>query len=179
MRRGQLDFFLLDKKSLNSAFGGSRLTSNPKTARPISSKHLMHIILKSEEAHGKLSFLRKERELLKVARGLGAKLNVRINDIVVMSNHIHLLLLVKSRRGFASFLRAYSGIIARKILGAEKARPAALRKLFKGRPFSRIVAAGRKSWRLISRYFELNRLEKLGFSKALSRELSLAAKLPP
>jgi len=169
-RKQQLDFFL--HKNLNPSFGGSQLKSHPKGARPVSTKHLMHIVLKSENAHGKLSFLRKERELLTLARGLGTNLNVRIKDIVVMSNHLHLLLQVRSRRALQNYLRAFAGMLARRILGAQRFRPAALRSFFSGRPFSRIVAAGRRSWIAIREYFELNRLEKLGFSKTEGRRLT-------
>ena len=90
-----------------------------------------------------------------------------------MRNHIHLAIRVKSRRRFQNYLRALGGVIARKVLGAEKNSRAKLRNFFKGRPFSRIVASGRKSFRDLANYFELNRWERRGFSKERSRDLGL------
>ena len=173
-RKTQLDFFFKNKKSLQPFFGGSHLKSNPKVSRPISTKELMHVVLKSEHAKGPYSFLKIERVIISLIQNLGVKLNVKIKDVVVMSNHIHLLVRPRHRRGLQNFLRGLTGIIARKVLGAEKAKPSSIMNFFKGRPFSRIVASGLRSWHTITKYFELNRFEKLGFSKDLSRAWKLA-----
>lgn len=108
----------------------------------------MHVVLKSEMAKGTYSFLRVERALLQLIRNLGAKLGVQVKDAVVMGNHIHLLLRVHQRRAFKAYMRSLPGLIARKVLRAEKGRASALRNFFTGRPFSRIVAQGYKSLRL-------------------------------
>ncbi len=169
----QTDFFLSKGKKLSPHFGGSDLTSNPKIARPISTKDLMHVVLKSEKARGHYCFLKKEGALITLARQLGIKLNIKVSDIVVMSNHIHLCLKAGSRRAFQSYLRALSGLVVRKVLGAERSKASAIRDFFVGRPFSRIVAQGCRSFRGLMNYFELNRLEKEGFTKNQSRALGL------
>ena len=133
----------------------------------------MHVVLKSDLATGAHSFLRIERQIVSLIQKLGLNLNVQVCDVVVMGNHIHLSLRVKSRRAFQNYLRALSGLIARKVLGAEKNCRAKLRNFFRGRPFSRIVASGRKAFTDLRNYFELNRLERRGFSKAQSREWGL------
>jgi REP element-mobilizing transposase RayT len=168
MRKKQLDFFNLTIPK--SAFGGSHLKSHPKCARPISCKDLMHVVLKSEKAKGALSFARIEREIQQLARKLGLKLGVKINDIVVMSNHIHLSIRVMSRRAFKAFLRSLSALIIRKLC---KGMVTGKNFFFNGRPFSRIIASGRRSYATINRYFDLNRLEKIGFSKTESLSLGL------
>ena len=145
------------------------MKSHPKTARPISTKDLMHVVLKSTQAQGPHSFLRFERSLFNLMQKLARNLNVTLVDVVIMSNHIHLSIKIKSRRAFLNFLRASGGLIARKVLGAEKYRPSSMKKFFDARPFSRIVTSGKKSWTALSQYFELNRLEKFGFSKSESR----------
>lgn len=129
----------------------------------------MHVVLKSEKATGTYSFLRQERGLISLIRNLGAKLGVQVKDAVVMGNHIHLSLRVHQRRAFKNYMRSLPGLIARKILKAEKGRASKLRHFFTGRPYSRIVAQGYKSFQALREYFELNRLEKLGFSKEESR----------
>jgi len=188
MRRKQLDLFLQNKKVLKAYFGGSGLKSHPKVARPISTKDLMHVVLKSKQAKGPSSFLRIEREIISLAQRLGVRLNVKLSDIVVMSNHIHIALRVRQRRAFNGCLRALSGLVVRKLLKNEGSVPSergslinspsmwdgTINSFFSGRPSSRIVASGRKSWIAIARYFELNRLEKLGFSKSESRYFGLS-----
>lgn len=171
MRAEQTDFFsnpvlkLSKRHAHTSSFGGSSLKSHPKTARPFSTKHLMHVVLKSERAKGPRSFLRIERELIALAKTLGIALNVQIKDIVVMTNHVHLSIKVSHRRAFHAYLRALGGLIVRKLLKTEKGNPTSVKNFFTGRPFSRIVAAGRKSFAALARYFALNRLEKRGFRK--------------
>ncbi len=169
MRHKQLDLFLQNKKNPDPFFGGSNLKSNPKVARPISTKDFMHVVLKSDHAKGPLSFLRIERVLISLVQNLGDKLNVKVKDVVVMTNHIHLAIKVRHRRHFKAYLRALTGLIVRKLLKTERSKPAGFEKFFKGRPFSRIVNSGRKSFGNLMRYFELNRLEKCGYSKAESR----------
>ena len=142
-RKTQASFCFKKTRNLKSSFGGSELNSNPKTARPISTKDLMHVVLKSDQAKADYRFLRFERELLALIRSVAIKLNVEVYDVVVMSNHIHLALRARSRRGFQSYLRALVGLIARKILGAQKNNPSVLKRFFTGRPFSRIVATCR------------------------------------
>ncbi len=176
MRLKQLDLFLQNKQKLDPFFGGSNLKSHPKVARPISTKDFMHVVLKSDQAKGPLSFLRIERVLIALVQNLGAKLDVKVKDVVVMTNHIHLAIKVRHRRHFKAYLRALSGLIVRKLLKTERSKPASLDKFFKGRPFSGIVNSGRKSFLILSRYFELNRLEKCGYSKAESRKYNWNSK---
>jgi REP element-mobilizing transposase RayT len=171
MKLKQLDFF--HSAIPKSAFGGSHLKSHPKSARPISCKDPMHVVLKSDKALGSLSFLKIEREILNMARKLGIKLGVKVYDIVVMSNHIHISFRVRTRRAFKAFLRALPALICRRLLRHLKSNR---RAFFSGRPFSRIIASGRRSYATIKRYFDLNRLEKVGFSKSESLILGLSTK---
>ena len=138
----------------------------------------MHVVLKSEQARAQYRFSRFERELISLIRKLAVKCNIEVQDVVVMSSYIHLSLRARSRRGFQNDLRALSGLIARKVLDAQKSCPSIIEKFFKGRPFSRIVAAGKKSFLALTNYFELNRLEKQGFTKAQSRTWRLAEAEP-
>lgn len=162
---------LFANQNIKLSFGGSSRKGNPKIARPFSTKHFMHVVLKSEKAYGEYSLLHFERNIIKLSKSLGRRLGVEIKDIVVMGNHIHLLVKCLKRSALANFLRAFSGILVRKIIGAEKGMAlqdgARLKigEFFTCRPFSRVVAAGKKSFVTLKRYFDLNRLEKLGWSK--------------
>ena len=68
----------------------------------------MHVVLKSEQAKAQYRFLRFERELVVLLRRLAVNFNIQVEDAVVMSNHIHLALRVRSRRAFQNYLRALS-----------------------------------------------------------------------
>lgn len=162
---------LFSKKVIETNFGGSQKKGNPKTARPVSTKQLMHVVLKSDKAVGSTSFLRFERNILVLAKNLSLNAGVQIKDMVVMGNHIHIALKCNRRGALTVFLRALCGIIARKVLSAEKGTPSSIQGFFSGRPFSRIVAIGRKSYLTIRDYFQLNRLEKLGWSQEAGRNL--------
>ncbi len=73
--------------------------SNPKAARPVSCKHANHVVLKSYKSLGSRSFIKHERWILNKSRSLATRLGVELKDIVVHSNHIHLLLRVSRKRG--------------------------------------------------------------------------------
>ena len=172
-REKQQSFSFGARFKLNDRFGGADLKSNPKKARPISTKESMHVVLKSYKAVGPYSLLRREQKIFNLIEKLGKKLNVRVVNKALLGNHVHLLLKVSTRTALQNYLRALAGLIARIILGAERSKPSKIRDFFTGRPFSRIVAAGRRSWNNIRRYFELNRLERAGFAKAESRAWNL------
>ncbi len=191
MKNTQQILFYRKMKTKNSfAFGGAGLNSNPKVARPISCKEYMHVVLKSNHARNEKSFLRHEKWILTMASKLGKKLGVKILDIVVMSNHIHLLVKVHRRRAFAAYFKALCGLIVRRICKIKRGLPRAAGQaqfcnsslaeketiaegsFFAGRPFSRIVSMGRRSFRNIKNYFELNRLERLGHAKADARKMT-------
>jgi len=66
-------------------------------------------------AKGKYSLIYQEKWLVSLAHSLGAKLGVKVKDIVVMSNHVHLIIKIISRRAFHSLIKAFTSLIVRKI----------------------------------------------------------------
>ncbi|MEO5666752.1 MAG: hypothetical protein ABIR96_01700, partial [Bdellovibrionota bacterium] len=76
-------------------------------------------------------------------------------------NHLHLLVRFTQRRGLQNFLRGSCGLIARKMLGAERGR-AHEHPFWSQRPFTRIVSWG-KDFNSVLAYVKLNTLEALGF----------------
>jgi len=163
-------------------FGGAGLTSNPKTKRPLSTKEDIHLVLKSHVARGRYSLIYQEKLIIALAHSLGAKIGVKVKDIVVMSNHVHLKIKILSRRAFHSFIKAFTSLIVRRIFkikrNASSSELAKIRKFqsgfFSGRPFTRIIARGKRCFRVIQNYFELNALEKKGINKAQGRALLAA-----
>lgn len=116
--------FLNEQFKVKKEFGGSLLKkSHAKTSRPISTKQAMHLTLRSTKAKGERSFLatRTRSKLIEEKIRINAKkFGVQIYRYANVGNHLHLLVRPTYRRGFISFLRAISGVIARIALGVER-----------------------------------------------------------
>jgi hypothetical protein len=117
----------------------------------------------------------------------GRRHGVKVYRVANAGNHLHLLVRFTKRRGLQNFLRGSCGLIARKVLGAERGRASGKtttsdapqtinRSLKQGqrfwsqRPFTRIVSWG-KDFNSVLAYVKLNSLEALGF---LSRKFTKA-----
>jgi hypothetical protein len=104
-------------------FGGSLLkNSHAKTARPLSSKRLIHVVLHSYYAKGPYSLLKSSRQIEGLLRNQGKKFGVKIYRVFNGGHQLHILMRSNKRRGLINFLRATTGLIARKVLGAERGR---------------------------------------------------------
>jgi hypothetical protein len=109
------------KKQLS--FGGSLLKlSHAKTARPLSSKQALHVVLRSDFAQGSRSLLRHERVIRNMLLKQGRRHGVKVYRVANAGNHLHLLVRFTKRRGLQNFLRGSTGLIARKVLGAERGK---------------------------------------------------------
>ena len=171
------------KKQLS--FGGSLLKhSHAKVARPLSSKQALHIVLRSDFAQGERSLLKHERVIRNMLLKQGRRHGVKVYRVANAGNHLHLLVRFTKRRGLQNFLRGSCGLIARKVLGAErgqakKSKSSSPRntnliptspRFWSQRPFTRIVSWGRDFDSVLA-YVKLNSLEALGF---LSRKFTKA-----
>ena len=152
------------------AFGGSNLKSNPKTARPIALKSTMHLIMRSSFATGSRSFLNRADGIAAVIELQARRFGIRVYDLANAGNHLHLVIKVPSRRAFRGFLRAVTGLIARKVLGAERGSAWKGTKFWDARPFTRIVAWGR-DYTQLRNYLFLNRVEAIGFDRLSAKVL--------
>ena len=160
-RAKQLGFEILEGKNVKY-FGGAHLKNgNPKEKRPISTKRTMHVVLRSSMAKGSLSFFKIDKRIRGVISHQGKKHGVKVYRQANGGNHLHLIVLPRSRIAFKGFIRAISGIIARFALGAERGRAMNL-KFWDKRPFTRIVEWGRE-FRTVTDYLLQNTLEALGF----------------
>lgn len=152
----------------NDQFDGSLLKKKRnRTARPISTKSSMHLILKSSLAKGRLSFragdnrARIDAILRKVAQRYGVTLIKTSNNF----NHLHLHVRVGSRELYKRFIKSVTGLIAMAVTGACKANPLARilgkKTFWDARPYSRIVR-GWRGFKTASDYVMLNQLEAEG-----------------
>lgn len=172
---------LLDEEfKITKEFGGSLLKkSHAKKARPISTKHSIHLTLRSSKARGEKSFLanRKRSTLIESkVKFIADKFGVQIYRYANVGNHIHLLVRVRYRRGFISFLRSISGVIARIALGAEKGK-AQLQEgatFWDQRPWTRVLT-WRKDFENVKKYVEQNFNEAMGFVPYRLRQFNSTA----
>jgi hypothetical protein len=156
------------KFKIQDQFGGDLLKKRcNRTARPISTKESMHLILKSSLAKGAMSFRSGSHSsqidgiILKAARKNGVKLIKTSNNF----NHLHLHIRVGSRELYKRFVRSICGSIAMLVTGAKKAKPAdkivGKRRFWDARPYSRIVR-GWRGFKTANDYVTLNQLEAEG-----------------
>lgn len=166
-RETQLLFEKLKARS-DTAFGGSLLkNSHAKGPRPISTKQTMHVVLRVSEKLSKFSFVRnKTSQLLYKVLERQSKLHgVKLYKVAQAHNHIHLILLPRSRRAYLTFIRSVCGLIPRYLLPNSKVegRGEASRVGFWAqRPWSRLISWGQDYLR-VKEYLELNLLEAFGF----------------
>ncbi|RYZ72303.1 MAG: hypothetical protein EOP05_11155 [Proteobacteria bacterium] len=157
----------LDRFRNELRFGGS-LTRKliGRTARPISSKEPMHLVLKSTKATGRFSFGHKSnvRKVNDLVRYQCKKYGVKLIEYSNNFNHLHLLLKFPSRAIYLRFIRSLTGALALLVSGASKLK--SLKSIFGGkgfwdfRPFTRVVKSF-KGYRVARDYVVLNQLEAM------------------
>ncbi len=136
--------------------GGSLATGKRKVARPLALKRPMHLVLKSRHS----TLLKHGAMVRRLLQNMSDLQPVTVYEFSVNSNHVHLLLRAKTRKGFQGFLRVFCGQVAQKISGARKGQK--LRESFWHVPvFSRIIAWG-KAFVSARRYVVQNQLEATG-----------------
>jgi REP element-mobilizing transposase RayT len=121
--------------------------SHAKTARPLRRHRPIHLVMKSRMAIGSRSMLSpKHAEAIRHLLDRQArKFSIKVFHYANGGHHIHMILKISTRVKFANFLRAITGLIARRILGAEKHRQKLTRHLrfWVSRPFTRVASWGR------------------------------------
>lgn len=88
---------------------------------------------------------------------------VRIYRFSNVGNHLHLLVLPGSRKGFQNFLRSITGSIALLVTGTRKGNELE-RRFWDLLAFTRVLSWGRE-FRIVSIYFVKNLLESLGIPR--------------
>jgi hypothetical protein len=147
------------------SFGGSLIKGNAREARPISVKRPMHLVMRSTRAKGEHSLLARRMRIERAIRKVGKLTGVKVYRYANSGNHLHLVILPRSRPAYHAFIRAISGIVARIALGVERGRPGAhdTRGFWDALPFTKIIEWGRQfanaHW-----YVLQNKLEAEGFT---------------
>jgi hypothetical protein len=139
--------------------GGLQTKRVRKNERPLSTKKSIHLVLKSKEAKGTLSFLhfKNKNVVEKIIREKARKFGIKIQDFANVGNHLHLKIKISSRENFQKFLKAITTLIARKVTGAKKGKPFG-RPFWEGLAFTRIITSSLQELNLKG-YIQANRLE--------------------
>lgn len=118
-----------------------------KSARPLSRNHAIHLILKS--CRHDLS--KNQRSIQDQWSYLGKKLGIRTYRLVVVSDHIHAVVMIQSRECYRKFIRGFTGWSSRRF-----------QIKWKSSPLTRIVEWGR-AFKTLLKYITLNEWEAWGY----------------
>ncbi len=163
----QLKFDIGDNP--NKEHGGSLLVGKRRKRRPLSTKHPIHLILKSDFAYGARMLTRHRNVIEKVLSKAVKLYRIRIFKKSIAWNHIHLVILGKRRVDIQNFFRVVAGHIAQEILckhpirkheqGTAPREPES--KYWQTRIYSRLVSWGRE-FEAVKKYVLQNALEAIG-----------------
>lgn len=153
-RPKQLSFF----KNQSNSFGGSLLAGKRKSKRPLSTKHPLHLILKSELAKGPLRFTAHRSTLEKVFSKLSKRYGIKIHDLAVNFDHIHTVISFRNISSYKSWIRHLTSEIVKEISLRTKL---VLTNFFTHRPYTRVVAWGKDLCGVLE-YLVLNKMEVFG-----------------
>ena len=145
--------------------GGSFSIGRRKRARPLSRRCWIHLVFKSHRARGAWNLLsaRSKGIIHQVLKEKSRIYGVKIKDFANVGNHLHLKIKIHDRENFQNFLRVAAGLIARKIMRAEKACPQGT--FWEFLAFTNILKTSLEEWRLRI-YFQANRIEATHGKKA-------------
>ena len=154
--------FAEDKKTKQRyarvSHGGDIAKGKRKLERPLSTKHFIHLCLKSSKATGKLSLKLPKNEMYidELVRKKARKFGIKIDRLVNVKNHLHMKIKISSRENFKSFLKSITAQIARFVTGARKGKP--FGKFWNALAFTRVIKSRREEI-YINGYFDANHIE--------------------
>jgi len=149
----------LEKKRYNrTQHGGVNTKGRRKLERPLSSRKWIHLVLKSDKAKGKLSFLnpKNAQNIKQILKKQANKFGVKIADYANVGNHLHLKIKINNRDSFQKFLKSVTCLIARKITGASKTNP--FGRFWQGLAFTRVLQSSLEILNLKG-YIQANRIQ--------------------
>lgn len=136
--------------------GGDIRKGKRKIYRPFDPKNPVHLVLRSEVAHGKLSMLGHSRPVQTLIHSVARRYRVRIFRYANAGNHLHLVILAPSRKAFQTFLRVLTGKIAQLMTGARKG--SGFGKFWAKLAYTRVLKWGR-DFRNACDYVRINEME--------------------
>jgi REP element-mobilizing transposase RayT len=168
MQAKQLSFF----PPTNKEHGGIHSYKTRRSRRTLSTKHSLHITLRSNLAVRQRSLLSNQAIVRKVLKKASSLFQVKVYRYAICGNHLHLQIRGTRREDIQNFFRVFAGHTAQEILrkfplpkqpsgGApKKTCKKNQRKFWDLLIYSRILSWGRE-YRNVARYILQNMLEAL------------------
>lgn len=194
----QLSFHSGHWKYRFSHGGSLRQSRTGRKARPLSTKQSLHLVLKANRACIRGGFRTPRRFALihHILQRYQARFFIRVEQVSIQGDHLHLLIRTARRSNYQNFFRVLAGQIAQRFekdgllsaaavtgtlgltkkAGTLEIRRPKLKKLWKYRPFSRVIK-GWRAYQIVRNYIQLNEKEALGtlaYRKQRLRGLSSA-----
>lgn len=178
-------FSFLAKRTNQLSYGGElRKKKAGRGARPISTKQPIHVVFKINRLrlrHRSLRSFQSFKLLHVLIEKYSKHFGIKIEQLSIQFDHIHLLIRSTRRRPVHHFFRVLAGQIAQTfekegMLKMVTDTLSAGAGLWRHRPFSRVVV-GLKGYRIIRNYIQLNEKEARGeikYQKNRLRGLSTA-----
>ena len=115
---------------LSKEHGGSLSKNKRKSFKPLSFKKITHLVLK---AHKKVSLFKNRKSILRIIHRQAQLSGVKIYSLSIQHDHIHFSVLFLNKAQYNRFIRATTGLLARKFG----------RGLWKFRPYTKIIEWGK------------------------------------
>ncbi|MBK9293179.1 MAG: transposase [Oligoflexia bacterium] len=148
-------------------FGGSLTTKRAhRTARPLSTRYPIHLVLRSSKAVGKNSFWEKKNKFLikQALNKFSLRWGIKIINCANVGNHLHLYMQLSNRFTYEKFIRSLTGTLALQITRHNKNLGEGAKNFWDYRPYTRIVI-GEKAHLVMKDYLLINQMEGLGASR--------------
>jgi REP element-mobilizing transposase RayT len=111
----QIDMF---KKGANAYGGELRNRRKGRGQRAISTKHSMHLVLRSSLAKGVWNLRRHDNKIKNTTKKYTDKYGVRLISLANVGNHLHMQIQLTNRHTYAPFIKALTSALAVAVTGA-------------------------------------------------------------
>jgi len=133
-----------------------------KVRRPFDSSKLTHAVFKAALGNN-FRFTKFQGKMRDVIAHVADRYGVRVREVAVNHDHLHVLFYTKSREAQARFFRLLGAEIGRWYKALRRKFGLAPKVLWVNRPFTRLVSWGRKSLQRVVDYIQKNHREAMGF----------------
>jgi len=102
-----------------SAYGGElRNRRKGRGQRSISTKHTMHLVLRSSLTKGAWNLRRHDNKIKNITKKYSHKYGVRLISLANVGNHLHMQIQLTNRHTYAPFIKALTSALAMAVTGA-------------------------------------------------------------
>lgn len=148
---------LFSEKTVREFGGGlSKNSGQRKTERPLVFSRPMHLVLKTSKAKGRYAFSPTDHRIKFLIQKMGRRFGVKIYSAAQNWSHIHLVVRLRDRQSYRSFIRALTGAMVLKLKASKG--------FFDITPYTKIASWGRQFQNLKS-YAKKNEFQALGLGK--------------